>query len=179
MMNTNQIKELFEHNSPSELVESFVFPVQLTKKQKEEAAVQLKEARKKLRNETTEKDLLSLNLMRLKLSLERYIDSKEFHSNYTFGYFLGAYLTLINKKRNEFADEINIHETLLSQLINNKREPNESLIIRLELHSNNTIPAIDWFRLIEKGKEHHIKTNKEIRRQEKGNVKNRLAVSFK
>ncbi|PQJ11705.1 hypothetical protein CJD36_007885 [Flavipsychrobacter stenotrophus] len=178
MMSVIKVNELFEQNTPAELAEAYVFPVKLTKKQKEEAVAQLSEARAKLRKEITQEEVLSLKLMRFKLLLEKYIKSTEFKIDYSFGYFLSIYIDTIGKKRTEFADEIDIHETLLSQLINNKREPNESLMIRLEIHSNGTIPALDWLKLVEKKKENYISTDKEIRKVERQFVKNHLAVSF-
>lgn len=118
------------------------------------------------------------SMLQLKFRLEEYIDNREFDDKLTFGYFLKEYLQLIHKKRNEFAAEIDIHETLLSQLINNHRAPSESVIIRLELHSNNAIPATYWYRLVEKQKEHFIGTNKELRKMEKRFVKNPLRISI-
>lgn len=177
-MSANNIKELFDKHSPEELADAYVFPVKLTKKQREEAALQLHQARVKSRAQMTQSDIMSLRLMRFKLLLEQYIKSVEFNSDYTFGYFLAMYIEIIGKKRTDFAREIDIHETLLSQLINNKRDPNEIIMIRLEIHSNNTIPALDWLKLIEKKKENYISTNKEIRTTERKFVKNNLAVSF-
>jgi hypothetical protein len=40
------------------------------------------------------------------------------------------------------------------------------MLIRLELHSNNTIPAIDWFKLLEKEKGHQLKTDRSLRDKE-------------
>jgi len=89
--------------------------------------------------------------------LETYLKQDDFDTTLTFGHFLNRYLKVINRKKKEFAEEIQIHETLLSHLINDRREPNENIVVRLELHSNNVIPAVYWYKLAEKEKEHHIK----------------------
>jgi plasmid maintenance system antidote protein VapI len=93
-----------------------------------------------------------------------------------FSYFLKEYVQLLNKRRKVFAKEININETELSQLLNDHRAPSENIIIRLELHSNKAIPAIAWYKLVEREKEHYIVTNKEMREREEKNVSNRLTV---
>jgi plasmid maintenance system antidote protein VapI len=114
--------------------------------------------------------------MQFKFEIEDYLNSKSFNPELTFGYFLKAYVDLQNKKRKSFAQEIDIDETELSQFINRHRTPNDNIIIRLEIHSNNSIPAVTWYKLIEKEREHQIRTNKVIRQQEKKYVTNKLPV---
>ena len=83
------------------------------------------------------------------------------------------------KKKKGFAQEIQIHETLLSHLINNAQgEPNDSIIIRLELHSNKIIPAIYWYKLAEKAKEHQIRTDDSLREKESPFVTHRLQLTY-
>lgn len=160
------IEKTSPNYSAEELAEAYVFPVQLTAKQKVEAVNQLAKHRAKRRAEMSEADKLRGNLALLKFRLEDYISGDQYNPDFTFGYFLEQYLELIGRKKKEFALEINIHETQLSQMLKNRREPNESVMIRLELHSNNLIPAIDWFRLIEKEKAHYIETNELLRERE-------------
>ncbi len=172
------INKQFAGYSDEEIADAFVLPQKLTKRQQASAALELVKARKKSLGGMSEIDKLTANLLQLKFQLEDYIKSEDFNEEKSFGYFLKEYLHLINKKRNEFAAEIGIHETLLSQLINNHREPANSIIIRLELHSNNAIPAAYWYRVVEKEKEYFIQTNKQLRKNQKKFVKNRLAVSL-
>lgn len=70
-------KKLSQKYTPEELADAFVFPVKLTAKQKKEAAQQLAEARKKTRQEMTEKDRLISRLYQFRFQLEDYLDSKE------------------------------------------------------------------------------------------------------
>ncbi len=166
-------KKILREIDADEIVKSYVLPVQLTRKQEEESRKQLSEARRKLRAQTKPEEILTGRLMQLKFQLEEYINSGEYQPK-RFGYFLRSYLHILNKKSNEFAEEISIHKTMVSQLINNTREPNESLIIRLELHSNNNIPADYWLRIILKDKIHNLAKNKELRRREKKYVLRKL-----
>ncbi len=162
--------------SPGEMASSFVFPVKLSEKQKKEAAEQLAQARTKRRLTATDKDKLVSGLLSLRFQLEDYINGNTFNPDLSFGYFLGEYVTLLEKKRKVFAEEISIDETLLSQLINLKRDPPDYVTVRLELHSNRAIPADYWYRLVEKKKEHFIKTDKSIRQKEKQFVQNKLNI---
>ena len=150
-MNYNRLyKKLLKEHGPEELVNGFVFPVKLTKKQQKEAAEQLAAARKKTQAEMTEETRNSLRLYHLRYRIEDYLDvQKEYNPEFTFGFFLKRYVELLEKKRKDFADEISIDETLLSQLINNHRLPPDYITIRLEIHSDNIIPATYWIRLTE------------------------------
>lgn len=169
-MNSNYkvYKKLIKEHTPEELAEAFVFPVKLTKKQKKEAAEQLAAARKKSRESMTEETKNSLRLYHLRFRIEDYLDGKDpFNPEFTFGFFLKRYVELLEKKRKDFAEEISIDETLLSQLINNHRLPPDYITIRLEIHSDNTIPATYWIRLVEKQRLHEISTNEELREKER------------
>jgi hypothetical protein len=160
------IKKIFEKYTPEEIAEAFVFPVKLTAKQQLEADTQLAEHRAKRRAEMTEAEKLNFKLLQLKFQLEDYIRGDQYNPQFTFGYFLEQYLQLTNRKKKEFAMDIQIHETQLSQMLKDRREPNDSIMIRLELHSNNIIPAIDWFKLLEKEKGHQLKTDRSLRAKE-------------
>lgn len=163
--------------TPGELAEAYVYPATLTPAQKKEADNQLKAARAKVQSEMTAEDKLTSDILQLRFRLEGYLGNQEFDPKLKFSYFLKEYVQLLNKKRKVFAQEINIDETELSQLINDHRYPSESIIIRLEIHSNKAIPAIAWYKLIQREKEHYIITNKAIRKQEEKHVSNRLSVN--
>jgi plasmid maintenance system antidote protein VapI len=171
-------KKLLKKYGPEELANGFVFPVKLTAKQKKEAAEQLAAARKKSRESMTEETKMSLRLYHLKFQIEDYLESKEFNPELTFGSFLKRYVELLDKKRKEFAEDISIDETLLSQLINNHRQPPDYVAIRLEIHSNNIIPAAYWIRLVEKQRLHEITTDKELRKKEMKFVHGKLTIKL-
>jgi plasmid maintenance system antidote protein VapI len=96
---------------------------------------------------------------------------------YSFGHFLKRYVEVIGKLNKDFADDIGIKHTELSQLINNHRSPAEKIIVRLELHSGNVIPALLWMKVADKQREHVINTDKTIRQEQSSHVKNRLEFS--
>jgi hypothetical protein len=170
-------KKLLKQYTPEEIAESFVFPVKYTAKQQEQANRDLAAARKNSQAAMTEEVKLELDLFQLRFQLEDYLKG-DYDPALNFGHFLERYLKILNKKKKEFAAEIQIHETLLSHLISNRREPNESIIIRLELHSNKVIPAIYWYKLAEKGKEYHIRTDNSLREKESPFVTQRLQLTY-
>ena len=150
-----------------ELAEAHIFPHGLSEKEKHEADKALLELRSQRWNSRSNKDQLRDNILQLKYQMEEVINSSIYRDDFHYGYFLASYIRLIGKKQKEFAQEISIDETRLSRIIHRKELPNEELFVRLELHSLNIIPAIYWFRLVEKGKAHDIHTNHERRKAEK------------
>ena len=170
--------KILEHIDPEEAASSFVFPVELSEKQKKKVSNDLARARRNSPKQMSEEEKLSINLLQLRLQLEDYLANQDYYSSMRFGPILKRYLEILKKKRVDFAREIDIHETLLSQLINNHRHPNDSIVIRLELHSNKSIPAEYWFRLVEKERIHAIRTNLKLRKEEKAHVSNRIAVQI-
>lgn len=171
-------KKLLKKYTPEELADAFVFPVKLTAKQKKEATEQLAAARKKTQEEMTESTKLGLQLYHLRFQMEGYLQSTAFNPELTFGSFLKKYVEFLDKKRKEFAEDISIDETLLSQLINNHRLPPDYIAIRLELHSDNIIPASYWIRLVEKQRLHEITTDKELRKREMKYVHGKLTIKL-
>ena len=169
-------EKLSNKYSLRELAESFVFRPTLVAKQKRQSDKQLTEARKKVQGQVTPKHLLLSRLLQLNYQIEDYLKSDLYDHNLSFGHYLREYVSFLGKKNKEFANDIDIEETELSQILNKHRKPSEKIIIRLEIHSNQTIPAITWFKLLEKEKEYEILTNRAIRRNESKHVKNRLQI---
>ncbi|HEX3935048.1 MAG TPA: hypothetical protein VHW43_10250 [Puia sp.] len=155
-------KKLLKEYTPKELAEAFIFPVKLSPKNQKEADQQLAEALKKSRQAMTKDERLAGSLMGMKFRMEDYFRSNKAKSEYSFGYFLKEYIDLLGKKRREFAAEIGIDETLLSQLINRHRMPPYYLPIRLEIHSNNSILAEYWLRIMDKDREREMLSNKAV-----------------
>ena len=137
-------KKLNTKYTPSELADSFVFRNSLTDKQKEESRNQLTEARKKNRLHVTERETLHARVLQLRYQMEDYAKSSQFNEHLSFAYFLRNYIKLKYKVNKDFAKDINIDETELSLILNKHRYPSEKTIIRLELHSNKMISALNY-----------------------------------
>jgi plasmid maintenance system antidote protein VapI len=154
-----------------ELADAYFIPQKLTKKQQADARVQLAEARKKSQAEMSVDDRLNLKLMQLKFQIEAYLKNEPYDNIRTFGYFLKEYLHILGVQNNEFAHEVDIHDTEVTNLIKDRRQPNERLMIRLELHSDKMFPAVLWHRLVEKRNEYLIQSNHQLRKDERKHVK--------
>ncbi|GAB4093554.1 hypothetical protein [Flaviaesturariibacter terrae] len=169
-------KNIQTQYKPKEIAESFVFPAE--EKDREQVIDLLKEVRQKANSNTTDEEKIISKLLQLKFIIEDYLSSDTYNSKYHFGFFLKEYIARLEKKNKELASEIDIEPTELSQLINQHREPNEKIIIRLEIHSNKSFPAILWYRLIEKQKEYELMTDDGKRQKEMKHVKQRLEFSL-
>ncbi|MDF3029357.1 MAG: hypothetical protein K0S23_3664 [Fluviicola sp.] len=168
--------KLNDKYTDKELAESFVFRSKLTPAQKAESNEELSAKRKQLRQSVTPKEVLLSRLLQLKYQMEDYLENPNYDNTRSFSFFLKGYVEMLNKKNKEFADDIDINQTELSQILNNHRSPSEKVIIRLEIHSNKIIPAIIWHRLIEKEKEYQIINNSELRAREKSHVRNMVLI---
>jgi hypothetical protein len=173
-MKTNK---LIKKYSTKELADSFVFRRKLTPKQEAETNKKLSELREKNKTKLTEEQILLSRLLQLKYQMEDYSNNFSFDINRTFGYFLREYVKFLNKKNKDFAKDLSIDETYLSQVINRHRMPNDELIIRLEIHSSKIIPAVAWYKIMEKEREYEIATDTSMRKKEQKYVKNSLNFS--
>lgn len=173
-MKNDKLKDKY---SDKELGESFVFRNKLSPTQKAESDLQMNAMRKEIQNTLTPNQILLSRLLQLKYQIEDYLDNAGYDVERSFGFFLRNYLNFLNKKNKEFASDIDIAETELSQILNHHRKPSEKLFIRLEIHSNKIIPAITWFRLSEREKEHEILTDDNLRIREQNHVRNILNFS--
>jgi len=171
-------KALSQKYNAKEIAESFVFPGSKNEEQRQSQLASFQEYRQKIDHSLTQEDRLRILLLQLKFHMEDYIQSKDFSQTQTFSFFLKEYISRLGKKNKEFAEEIDIDPTELSQIINHHRYPSEKFIIRLEIHSNKNFPALMWFRLIEKEKAYKIVHNKNLREQEINHVKQKLEFSL-
>ncbi len=168
----------FDTIAPEEIVDGFMLPAQMTNEQKLKANKQLAIIRQGRIAGVSEKEKLYGQLLQLKILIEDYIKQDVFDPTKNFAYFLKLYIEIQHKKKNEVASELDIHKTKLSQLLSGNREPSEDLFIRLEFHSNQFIPARDWFRLSVKQQEYSIMTNVSLRNKEQKHVTGHLQLEF-
>lgn len=169
----------FSKFTSEELADTFVFPAErrLADEHKKDEDEFWATRRQQFENRTSAQRMYA-NILQLKFQLEDYIGSNQYKESLRFGYFLNEYVSRQDKKDKEFAAEVDVTPAVLSQYINNHRKPKDEFVIRLELHSNGIIPAISWFKLIQKDKEHEIMTNQDLRREESKHVKNHLELAY-
>src|ERR1700722_7845803 len=143
--------------------------VELSPAEKKEAARELAEYRASTK--LTEEVRVGLIQIHIRSRIDEYLEKKKYDPAMSFGYFLKEYVDKLKMKRKDFAEDIGIDESLLSQLINGHRLPPDYLLIRLEIQSNKRISAWHWYKLVAMEKEYYIKTDKEIREKQRKYVK--------
>ena len=171
MMNKKKFEISLKKYGAEELGENLVFSKPKTlKSDKKTSDILLRELAKR-RAALTPEDQRNAQIMQLRFQIEDYLKENRFNRQKSFGYFLKSYITILDKKSNEFADEIDIKPAELSQYINNHRTPPQPVMIRLEIHSKNIIPAVHWYRLSEYRKLHELMSDKTLRKEQKKFVK--------
>lgn len=171
-------KELEKQYTTAEIAESFVFPGPADKEEREELLDVFRKHRKKIKEEQSQETILTARLLQLKFQMEDYLKTEVYNKDFYFGFFLKEYISRLDKKYKDFADDIDVDPAELSQIINKHRIPGEKFIIRLEIHSNKSFPAVMWCKLLEKEKMYGIQHNHELRESEKKHVKQRLAITL-
>ncbi|CAM3409384.1 hypothetical protein [Aquirufa ecclesiirivi] len=157
-----------------ELADSYVFESSLTPEERKSADLELAEARRKNRERISGGQELYALVLQLRFLMEDYAKSEIFDHELSFASFLRKYIRLKYKVNKNFANDIDLKEAELSLILNRRRLPNEKTIVRLELHSNSMIPAISWYRVLEKEKEHELQSNIAFKQKQNKHVKNRL-----
>jgi transcriptional regulator with XRE-family HTH domain len=138
--------------------------VELSPAEKKEADRELAEYRASTK--LTDKVGDSLIQFHIRARIDEYLEREKYDPAMSFGYFLKEYIDNLGTKRKDFAEQIGIDESLLSQLINGHRLPPDYIPIRLEIQSDKNISAWHWYKLVAMEKEHYIKTDKEIREKQ-------------
>jgi len=165
-----------KYYTDEELAESFIFPYEQTEEDLKATSIAIKKLREDSDKTKTAESKMIYQLLQLKYKIEDYIKKATYDEQMSFGHFLKEYVNLVNRKQKEFAEEIDIKPTELSQIINRHRKPPYGFVIRLEIHSNRAISAINWNRLIEKENEYELINDKNIWNKERKHVKSRIQV---
>lgn len=90
-------------------------------------------------------DIKLAKLMQLKLQMEEYLKTPKYEEEFSFSNCLATYVDTIYDKRKNFAHDISIEPLMLSQVINNHREPQEKFILRLIIHSEKSFKSLGKF----------------------------------
>jgi plasmid maintenance system antidote protein VapI len=176
MNNSERIyRELRKAFSDQEIAEGYVFPMEASDRdEKDQSGESILKMRLQSVQERSEEQNLLAGLMQLKLELRDYFERNIFEETYCFSMILERYVQLIGRSQKTFAEEIDVHPTKLSRIINGKENPNIELSYRLETHCGNIIPAVYWWRLHARRIEEDIRTNRIMRDEERHKVKNNL-----
>ncbi len=173
------IERLFKQYTPEELADAFVFPSAppATEEERQTEEYFWAERRKQFANRTPEEKKYG-KILQIKYQILSRIEDSNYEPHWDFGYFLNEYIRAQDKKDKQFAEDVNVKPEVLSQYLNGHRNPPEKFLIRLELHSNGLIPALWWFRLLQKSKEGDLVQNATMREEERKHVKNKIELAL-
>lgn len=170
-------KELRKEYTDEEIATSMLIPKDLSKAEEEKANEELRAFRFKLLREQTEEQRIYSDLMRFKLLLEDYVNNANYSDDKSFGKQIEEYLRILKRTKKKLSEDLGVHYTRLSRIINGREEPNIELIYRLEKHSGELISALLWWRLMMKKQEYVIRRDKQTRIREGQKVKD--AIKFR
>ena len=167
-------EELQKKYTDKEIAEGYMIPATLTEEEQKISEEEFRKKRFQLLNNRTEKQRILSEVTRLRIKINYYLEEEIYSPLFDFGNILGAYIAVLKRSRKEFASDIDIHPTKLSRIINNREEPNISLMYRLAKHSDDLIPAIYWWKLLMRKQGHLLTANTELIEKEGKRVKNKL-----
>lgn len=165
-------EELQKKYTLEEIAESYVFPVTLTAEEERESNELLRAARLELLRKMTPEQRIQGHLLGLRYRLEDVVKlNGKSNYQYTFLSAFKEYQQFSEKNPAVFAAEIALTTRELNQLMNGKKAPDIALFHRLEKHSDGTIPAMLWCKLVAQQWENEIQTDHEAREREAAKVK--------
>jgi len=143
-------KELRKKYTNEEIAESMLIPQDLTEEEKKIADEEIREFRFRILREQTEEQRIYSDLLRFKFQLEDYLNNESYSEERSFGKQLEEYVRILKRTKKKLSEDLDIHYTRLSRIINDREDPNIELIYRLEKHSGSLLPALLWWKLIVK-----------------------------
>jgi len=168
-------KDLRKKYSDEEIVDSFVLRSSMTDEERASADAEFRRLRLEQLKNMSDKQILKGELMRMKLLQSDYFKQPSYSVAYSFEQQLKNYIDLVKKSKKSIAEDLDIHPTKLSRILNAKENPNIDLMYRLERHSGNMIPTTHWYRLFTRKVEHDIIQNTKHRQEQYDKVKNTLS----
>lgn len=165
-------KSLKEKYSDEEIADAMMIPQQLNKEEQQKANEEFARLRLKHRQQMSEKDKMLSGLLSIKYQVLEYIQKGYFDESKTLGKIIKKYLKVVKRTQKDLSNDINVHPSRLNRIINGKEKIGKAIAYRLEKHSGDIIPAIFWWKLMQKEIEQEINTEKEEREIEKNQVKN-------
>ena len=167
-------QQLREKYTDEEIASSMLIPEDLSEEEQKKANEELRAFRFKLLSERTEEQRVYSDLLRMRYQLERYIKESTFMEEKSFGKQLEEYARILKRAKKDLSEDLSIHYTRFSRIINDREEPNIELTYRLEQHSGGLIPALLWWKLIIKKQEYFLQRDEKSREEEVAKVRNAM-----
>lgn len=167
-------KELQKTLTMEEIAEGYMIPRVLSPEERKKGDEEFLKIRLEMRKNRTKEQILRSEMMRLKINIEDYLKGTVYKKSFSFGYLLNRYIQILEKKKDDFAKDIDINVNQLNRVINEKEVPEIGIMYRLEKHSNGRIPALYWWKILAREIENTIDKNEAKRQEESKKVSNAL-----
>ena len=148
----------------------------LSEEQKKKADEELKRLRFERLKQTSSEQKMYADLISLKYGILDYLDAGIFSEEYLFSKFLKNYVSILNISRRKLANDLGIHETKFSRIINNKENPGIGFLYRIEEHSNSILTAALLWQIVTRKVIIDIENNTKEKRKQSKLVKNKLKL---
>lgn len=178
MTNQEKFQQLQKQYTIEELADAVMVPEELSEAELAKANEEFRSLRLQMLANQTEEKRLFAEVMRLRFQIEEVIKQSLFFPDKSFAAFLAEYIAIFRRNKKQFAEDLDVHYTRLSRILNERDEPNVELAYRLEKHSGGLIKAELWWRLSIVKQEYFIKQDAVGRNREGAKVRNGLRVEL-
>ncbi len=172
MTNEERYKKLRQQYTDEEIAESFFIPADLTENERKAADEEMWAFRKKRLQSRTKEQKIYADLLQICYQMKEYVESTLFDEEQSVAVYLREYLRVTGKNQKQLSEDLSIHKTRLSRILHKRERLTLALAYRLEEHSGNLIPAIYWWKLVQKEIEADILNNPDAKLKEAKLVKN-------
>jgi plasmid maintenance system antidote protein VapI len=162
--------------TPEQQAEAHVYPHGLTSAEKTQADTEMLQMRLAQLGRLTESQRIYGGVLSLRYQMENYLSDRSYSAEESFGAYLRKYLHVVEKSQLEISSALHVHATRMNQIINDKLQPNLTLVYRLEKHSANLIPAHIWWALHAKQIEASIINDVTTRAEQGKLVQNAITI---
>jgi len=172
MKNEERYKKLKKQYTDQEIADSFFIPADLTEEERKAADEEMWAFRKKQLQSRTPQQKIYAGLLQICYQTKAYIESSLLDDEQSVATYLREYLRVTGKNQKQLSEDLSIHKTRLSRILNERERLTLALAYRLERHSGDLIPAIYWWKLAQKEIEQDIQNNPDAKLKEAKLVKN-------
>jgi len=148
----------------------------LTSEQKEEADKVLRKKRFEKLAAMADDQKIYADLIALKLKIKGFVENTQYSESFLFSDILKHYVSIVKTTRRKLSEDLGIHESKFSRIINNKENPGIGFLYRIEEHSNKILPASLLWQIVSLKLVESIKSDNEERQKQSAKVKNKVIM---
>jgi transcriptional regulator with XRE-family HTH domain len=151
-------------------------PHGLSHKQKAKADKELVKLRLRSLSKVGKEEKIYADLISLKFKFTDYIQTENYSKEFSFSEFFKQYVAILNITKRKLAEDLSIHETRFSRILNDKENPGLAILYRIEEHCNGLISATLLWKIVNMKLSVEIENNSTERKKQARLVKNKLKL---